>query len=119
MGRLSTLPPGFTGQSFCAEIAVHPSGKFVYASNRGHDSIAAFTVDQKTGKLSLVECEPTQGKFPRHFALDPSGGWLLAENQNSDSVVVFRVDKKTGALDPTGQKLDVPSPVCAVFVPAR
>lgn len=115
---LSTLPQNFSGQSFCAEIAVHSSGKFVYASNRGHDSIAVFAADQKTGKLSLVECQPTQGKTPRHFALDPSGGWLLAENQNSDSVVVFRVNSKSGTLTATGQKLEVPSPVCAVFLPA-
>ena len=116
---LSTLPENFAGKSYCAEIAVHPSGKFVYASNRGHDSIAVFATDTKTGKLSFVEAAPTQGKTPRHFALDPTGGWLLAENQSSDSVVVFRVDAKTGRLEATGGKVEVPSPVCAVFVPAR
>lgn len=116
---LSTLPAGFSGSTSCAEIEVHPSGKFVYASNRGHDSIAVFAADRKTGLLSPVEHEPTQGKTPRHFALDPSGRWLLAENQGSDSVVVFRVDAKTGTLEPTGQTVEVPSPVCAVFLPTR
>lgn len=116
---VSTLPEKFEGKSYCAEIAVHPSGKFVYASNRGHDSIAVFAADPKTGKLTLVELEPTQGKTPRHFALDPTGGWLLAENQASDSVVVFRVDRKTGRLDASGGNVEVPSPVCAVFVPVR
>jgi 6-phosphogluconolactonase len=115
---LSTLPAGFSGSTSCAEIEVHPSGKFVYASNRGHDSIAVFAADRKTGLLSPVEHEPTQGKTPRHFTLDPSGRWLLAENQGSDSVVVFRVDSKSGALEPTGQTIEVPSPVCAVFARA-
>jgi 6-phosphogluconolactonase len=115
---VSTLPAGFSGSTSCAEIEVHPSGKFVYASNRGHDSIAVFKADKRAGLLSLVEHEPTQGKTPRHFALDPAGRWLLAENQGSDSVVVFRVDSRTGALESTGQTVEVPSPVCAVFVAA-
>lgn len=113
----STLPDKFDGKSTCAEIAVHPSGKFVYASNRGHDSIAVFKVDGKTGQLSSVEHTLTQGKTPRHFAIDPSGGWLLAENQGSDSVVVFQINKSTGRLKPTGQTVEVGSPVCAVFLP--
>ena len=115
----STLPDKSAGNNTCAEIAVHPSGKFVYASNRGHDSIAVFSVNRKTGQLTLVEHKPTQGKTPRHFAIDPTGNWLLAENQGSDSVVVFKVNTRSGALEATGQKLDVPSPVCAVFVPIR
>lgn len=116
---ISTLPEKFDGKSFCAEIAVHPNGKFVYASNRGHDSIAVFAVEKKSGRLAAVQRESTQGKTPRHFALDPSGGWLLAENQASDSVVVFKLDKKTGALAATGQQIEVPSPVCAVFLTVR
>ena len=116
---VSTLPEALSGQSSCAEIALHPSGKFLYASNRGHDSLAVFAADAKTGRLSLVEHAPTQGKTPRHFALDPTGDWLLAENQASDNVVVFRVDAKTGRLKATGMKAEVPSPVCAVFAPAR
>jgi 6-phosphogluconolactonase len=98
---------------------VHPNGKFVYGSNRGHDSIAVFSINAKTGKLTLVQHEPTQGKTPRHFAIDPSGRWLLAENQNSDSVVVFAIDVATGKLKPTGQTLTLGSPVCAVFVKAH
>jgi len=115
---ISTLPAGYTAteRDSGAEIAVHPSGKFVYASNRGHDSIAAFAVDAKTGKLTLIQNEPTQGKTPRHFAIDPSGNWLLAENQNSDSVCVFVIDAASGKLKPTGQTVTVGSPVCAVFV---
>jgi len=114
---LSTLPETFTGESFCAEIQVHPSGKFVYGSNRGDDSIAIFSTDAKTGKLSVVGYEPTGGKTPRHFALDPRGNWLLAENQASDNVVVFRVDSRTGKLTATGQTIAVGAPVCLLFVP--
>src|SRR5262249_1401831 len=82
---LSTLPENFTGENFCAEIQVHPSGKFVYGSNRGHDTVAIFSVESKTGKLTAVGYEPTRGKAPRHFALDPRGNWLLVENQGSDN----------------------------------
>ena len=112
----STLPDNFSGDSSCAEIAIHPSGKFVYASNRGHDSIAVFTTNRRSGELAFVEHEPTQGRTPRHCALDPSGKWLLAENQASDSVVVFQVSSRTGTLEATGQTVEVPSPVCAVFL---
>ena len=117
---VSTLPDNYTAtaKDSCAEIAVHPSGKFVYGSNRGHDSIAVFAVDAKNGKLTLIQNESTQGKTPRHFAIDPSGRWLLAENQNSDSVCVFAIDAATGKLKPTGQTVAVGSPVCAVFVKA-
>ena len=114
---LSTLPPTFTGENSCAEIQVHPSGKYVYGSNRGHDSIAIFSAESKTGKLTLVGHEPTRGKTPRHFALDPRGMWLLVENQGSDNVVVFRVNAGTGKLTSTGQTIEVGAPVCVVFVP--
>ena len=113
---VSSLPEGFQGHNTCAEIAVHPSGKFVYGSNRGHNSIAVFAVE-KDGKLKLVQHEPTQGKNPRHFAIDPSGKWLLAENQNSDSIVGFSLDPSTGRLKPTGDTVAVGSPVCIVFYP--
>jgi 6-phosphogluconolactonase len=115
----STLPEKFDGENTCAEVQVHPSGKFVYGSNRGHDSIAVFAVDGKSGKPTLVEHQPTQGETPRHFALDPTGAWLLAENQASDNVVVFRIDGQTGRLKPTGQTVTVGAPVCAVFVPGN
>ncbi len=119
--NISTLPKDYPGVSsnYCAEIAMHPSGRFVYGSNRGHDSIAVFSVDKKTGALKAVQHESTQGRWPRHFAIDPTGRWLLAENQNSDSVVVFALDPRTGKLKPTGQKIEVGSPVCAVFVASK
>ncbi len=113
---ISALPKGYKGQSDCAEIAVHPSGKFVYGSNRGHDSIAVFAVDPKKGTLTSVERMRTQGKTPRHFAIDPTGSYLLAANQDSDSLVVFRIDRKTGRLTATGQKLQLASPACVRFV---
>jgi len=116
---ISSLPRDFSGQNTSAEIALHPSGKFLYASNRGHDSIALFSMDQKTGKLTFVEHQSTMGRTPRHFAIDPAGRWLMAENQASDSVVIFSIDLDTGKLKPTGQTLSVVAPVCAVFVGGR
>jgi 6-phosphogluconolactonase len=114
---LSTLPETFHGQNTCAEIQIHPSGRFLYASNRGHDSIAVFALDSNSGKATNTQYEPTQGKTPRHFSLDPSGRWLIAENQDSDSVVVFAVDSQTGKLSPTGTSQTVGAPVCLVFIP--
>ncbi len=114
---VSTLPESFTGQGTCAEVQVHPSGRFVYGSNRGDDSIAVFGFDARKGKLTLVEHRPTQGKTPRHFAFDPTGRWLLAGNQGSDNLAVFRVDAKAGRLRGTGHTATVGAPVCAVFVP--
>ena len=116
---VSTLPATFAGHSSCAEVQVHPSGKFVYGSNRGHDSIAVFGFDASNGKLTFVEHQATQGKTPRHFAFDPTGQWLLAENQDSDSIVIFHVDAKTGRLSATGQTVSVGAPVCAVFAAAK
>jgi 6-phosphogluconolactonase len=107
-----TLPDDFSGTSHCADVHVHPSGKFVYGSNRGHDSIAIFTVDQASGKLQPAGYEPTQGKVPRNFAIDPTGAYLLAANQNSDNIVIFEIDQETGRLSPTGQTALVPTPVC-------
>jgi 6-phosphogluconolactonase len=114
---ISTLPQNFKGRSHTAEVQVHPSGKFLYGSNRGHDSIAIFSIDQGTGKLSTLSFEPTQGKSPRNFALDPSGSYLLAENQGTNTIVVFRIDPQTGALQPTGQTVHVPKPVCIKMIP--
>jgi 6-phosphogluconolactonase len=112
----STLPKDFATNNTTSEIALHPSGKFLYGSNRGHDSIAVFAVDRKSGKLTLVEIQSTQGRTPRHFVIDPTGRWLLAENQASDSVVVFAIDAGSGKLKPTSQSITIGSPVCAVFV---
>jgi len=118
---VSTLPAGLAVQPgySTAEIEVHPSGKFLYGSNRGHDTIAVFAIDAKKGTLTPVEHVSTRGKTPRNFALDPTGKYLLAANQDSNTVAVFRVDPATGRLSPTGQMLDVGAPVCAVFVPVK
>jgi 6-phosphogluconolactonase len=109
---VSTLPKDFHGENTASEVAVHPSGKFVYGANRGHDSLAIFSVDPVSGKLTADGHEPTQGKTPRNFAIDPTGAFLLAANQDSDSVVVFRIDAATGRLRATGQKLRIHQPVC-------
>ena len=113
---VSTLPEGFQGANTTADIHVHPSGKFVYGSNRGHDSIAMFTVDLATGKLTSLGHQATQGKTPRNFGIDPTGAFLLAANQDTDNVVVFRIDAATGKLEPSGQSIRVPMPVCVKFL---
>src|SRR5947209_3512327 len=103
--ELQTIPSNpeeFTGAKSAAEIAVHPNGKFLYASNRGPNTIAVFRIDPKKGTLTAVERAPTQGKTPRNFAIDPSGKYLLAANQDSDNIVEFRIDQATGRLTPTG-----------------
>lgn len=115
---IATLPADFHGNSTTAEVQVHPSGKFLYGSNRGHDSIVVFAIDAATGTLTAVEHESTQGQTPRNFGLDPTGSYLLAANQDSHSIVVFRIAPQTGRLAPTGQRADVPSPVCVKMLPA-
>lgn len=111
-----TLPASFEGESTCADVHVSPSGKFVYGSNRGHDSIVIFAVDESTGKLTYVGHEPTHGKTPRNFAIAPTGDFLLAANQNSDTIAIFRIDPLTGKLTPTGQVVEVPTPVCLKII---
>jgi 6-phosphogluconolactonase len=114
--KVAMLPAASTVRNDAAEIALHPSGKFLYASNRGHDSIAIFTIDSAVGKLTSKGYAPTGGKEPRHFAIDPSGKYLLAENQFSNNIVIFKIDAATGGLTPTGQVLEVPSPVNIAFL---
>lgn len=114
----STLPKDFSGRNDTAEIALHPSGRGLYASNRGHDSIPVFRISDK-GTLTSVGIFPTGGKEPRHFAVDPTGWFILAENQNSNSIVVFRVNVPKGDLTQVSQTEGIPSPVCLVFYPAR
>jgi 6-phosphogluconolactonase len=114
---LSTLPGKFKPGYSTAEVQVHPSGKFLYGSNRGHHSIAVFAIDPETGKLTRLENVPTQGRTPRNFGIDPTGTYLLAANQDSDSIVVFRIDPKTGRLQPAGHRAEVPMPVCVKFLP--
>jgi 6-phosphogluconolactonase len=116
---VSTLPENFHGNSACAEVAIHPSGKFIYASNRGHDSIAVFAIDEKTGRLTPVEHQPTLGKTPRGFAIDPTGQFLIAANQDSDNVTVFRINTENGKLTATGQNFQVGKPVCVIFAPTE
>jgi 6-phosphogluconolactonase len=121
MQTISTLPAGEPVKSgySTAEVQVHPSGRFLYGSNRGHDTIAVFAIDQNSGNLTPIEHVPSQGKTPRNFGIDPTGRFLLAANQNSGSVVVFGIDPKIGRLTPTGQVLEVGAPVCVKFVPVK
>lgn len=114
---ITTLPKDFAGRSTTAEVQIHPSGRYLYGSNRGHDSVAVFSIDAREGTLTLVEITPTQGKTPRNFGIDPTGAFLLAAHQDTDNVVVFRVEAKTGRVTPTGQILEVGSPVCVKFLP--
>ena len=111
---VSTLPPDFEGDNSTADIHVHPSGEFLYGSNRGHDSIAIYELDND-GRPTLLEIESTRGEWPRNFAIDPTGDFLFAENAHSDSIVVFRI-ASDGLLTPTGDTYEVPSPVCMRFV---
>ncbi|UOQ64409.1 lactonase family protein [Hymenobacter volaticus] len=107
---LSTLPADFVGDNSCADIHVSPNGKFLYASNRGHNSIAVFAIDNNSN-LTLIQHESTQGKTPRNFTLDPAGRLLLVGNQNSNNVFTYHVDQKSGKLRPTGQSIEIPSPM--------
>jgi 6-phosphogluconolactonase len=116
---ISNLPDGFTGIDNSAEIEMDRSGRFLYASNRGNDSITVFAVDPAKGTLTKVQVVPTQGNIPRNFALDPTGKYLIAANQKSNSLVVFSVDPQDGKLKAAGQMLDIPSPVDVLFVPAE
>lgn len=112
----STLPGDFRGQSFCADVHVHPSGRFVYGSNRGHDSIAIFRVDERSGKIEPVGYESTRGRTPRNFLIDPDGNFLLAANQATDTIAVFKIDPKTGTLRFLDRLIDVPAPVCLKLI---
>lgn len=112
---LTTLPKDFTSANTGADIHVSPNGRFLYCSNRGHDSIAVFKIDPHSGALTALGHESTRGSTPRNFAIDPSGAFLLVANQKSDSIVVFRVDQTTGRLTATEQAVQVPAPVCLKF----
>jgi len=115
--QVSALPADYSGRKEAAEIAFHPSGKWLFVSNRGHDTIAVFSVNPATGQLKPAGGYSTGGKEPRHFALDPSGQFLLAENQYSNNIVVFRINPTTGALTLVSQTDNIPSPVCLMFLP--
>lgn len=113
---ISTLPDGYDQPTTTAEIMAHPSGKYVYGSNRGHDSIAVFQVDPGTGELSLVEIAKSGGETPRNFAIAPNGRYLLAAHQKSDNIVVFELDEATGKITPTGREIRVDGAVCLKFL---
>jgi 6-phosphogluconolactonase len=117
--EIQTLTPWpVVARATAGEIEMHPSGRFVYASNRGHDSIAVCAIDSATGQLTLIQTVATGGKTPRHFALDPTGKFMLASNQDSNRIEIFRVDSGTGKLSASGQGVDSDAPVCVAFVPA-
>ena len=113
---ISTLPADFAGVSTCAELEIHPNGRFLYGSNRGHDSLAVFAINAESGRLDLVEHVPSGGKTPRNFAFDPSGRWIVLTNQDSNNAVVFRVVAETGRLVRTGDPTPVPAPFCERFL---
>jgi 6-phosphogluconolactonase len=112
---VSALPQDFKGTSYAAEVEVDPSGKFLYGSNRGDDSIAVFAIDQRKGTLTPVAVVPSQGKTPGDFSIDPTGSYLFVSDSGSDKVVLFRINPKSGLLT-TAQVLEVPSPACVTFV---
>lgn len=114
--RISTLPAGWSGTTHCADVHVHPSGRFLYGSNRGHDSIAIYAINIENGELTSLGHASTLGKTPRNFAIDPTGQWLLAANQDTDDIFVFAIDQQTGALTPTGQSVSASMPVCLTFM---
>ena len=113
---VSTLPSDFSGVSYCADVHVSRSGKFLYGSNRGHNSIVVFEIDQRTGKLKTLEHVSTEGDWPRNFTIDPTGKFLLVANQRTDNVVTFAIDPRTGRLKPTGKVAQIPVPVCLRFL---
>jgi 6-phosphogluconolactonase len=115
---VSTLPANFTGEDNSAEIQVDRSGRFLYASNRGHDSITVFAIDPAKGTLTTIQVVPTKGNIPRNFVIDPTGKYLIVANQKSDQMVVFAINQKNGQLTPSGQMVDVTAPVSILFVPA-
>jgi 6-phosphogluconolactonase len=115
---ISTLPGDFRGDTTCAEVQVHPTGKFLYGSNRGHNSIAVFSIDADTGRLTATGHQAQDIKTPRNFCIDPTGGYLLVANQDSSSIVVFRINDKTGEPTSVGAKVEVPMPVCLKAVPS-
>jgi len=115
---VSTLPEGFKGENMGSEILMHPSGKFLYATNRGNNSVAVFSVQRDTGRLTPIQLISTQGKTPRNAEFDPTGKWLLVSNQDSNNAVIFRIDQSTGHLTQNGDPVSVPAPFCERFLAA-
>jgi 6-phosphogluconolactonase len=117
--RISTLPEGFRGTNFCADIHIDPSGNFLYASNRGHNSLAIYEIDKKSGKLSLIDIFKVPGDWPRNFLIDPRGNYLFVANQNSNNLVVLKRDPETGKLTDTGVEVGLPQPTCIKMLEVR
>jgi 6-phosphogluconolactonase len=115
---LAALPPEFAGENTSAEVLVHPAGRFVYVSNRGHDSVAAFAVDERTGRLALVQHAPSGGHTPRYMAFDLTGEWLLVANHDSDTIAVLSIDERGGRLRPHGEPVAAHRPYGIALVPA-
>lgn len=115
-GNIKTLPQDFTGKSTTAEIQIHPNGRFLYGSNRGHDSIACFEIAAEKPDLKLLDICQSGGKMPRYFTISPDGNYLLAANQATDNIVLFRLNQKTGKITSTGIQVEVGSPVCIIFI---
>jgi 6-phosphogluconolactonase len=113
---IPTLPPDFKGVNTCAEVIVHPNGRFLYGTNRGHNSIAVYAIDPANGHLTLVEHVSSRGNKPRNLTFDPTEQWMLCSNHDSDNAVVFRVDAATGRLTPVGDPVQVPFPFCGRFL---
>lgn len=113
----STLPAGFDGESFCADIHVSPDGRFLYGSNRGHNSIVVYEIDQNSGNISLISHHSVKGDWPRNFVIDPLGRFLLVANQHSNNIVVFKIDKESGMLRSNGVEIAVNKPVCLKMMP--
>ncbi len=117
--EISTLPAGYSGSSTCADLHIGHSGQYLYASNRGHDSIAIYSIDPGTGRLAALGHESTRGGVPRNFTLDATGQWMLVANQDTDQIVLFRVDQASGMLRYSGTELNIPTPVCVRAFAAR
>ncbi|HET8753578.1 MAG TPA: lactonase family protein [Salinimicrobium sp.] len=113
--ELSTLPEDFSGKNSAADIHLHPSGRFLYVSNRGHNSIAAYKIEENSGKVELIGFTDTEGEIPRNFAIDPQGKFLYVANQNSNSVTSFNINSKNGILSPNSSVLEIKTPVCVEF----
>jgi 6-phosphogluconolactonase len=110
MRRLSTLPAGYSGTTKVAEIKMHPNEKFLYVTNRGHDSVAIYSIDPANGQLKFINTRPALGSHPRGMLIDPEGKFLLLGNERSDNVVVFTINEKTGDITPAGVELKIPAP---------
>jgi 6-phosphogluconolactonase len=113
---ISTLPDGFSGKTYCADVKITPNGRFLYGTNRGHDSVAIYRIGDG-GQLTLVKIEPSLGKDPQNLAITPDGRLLLCANMGGNNVALFRIDPQTGGLTSVGQPVSIPSPSCSMILP--